>query len=68
MKKEISVAGKTYSLLEILGVNMAQKKKSKTPPKKQTKRTMTTGQKVMAIIGVFIILAMLLPGLLTLFQ
>ena len=47
---------------------MAQKKKSKTPPKKQTKRGMSTSQKIMAIIGVFIILAMLLPGLLTLFQ
>jgi hypothetical protein len=48
---------------------MAQKKKKSQPiQKKQTKRRMSTSQKIMAIIGVFIILAMLLPGLLTLFQ
>jgi hypothetical protein len=48
---------------------MAQKKKKSQPAqKKQTKTKMSTSQKIMAIIGVFIILAMLLPGLLTLFQ
>ena len=48
---------------------MAQKKKKGKPPqKKQSGRKMTTSQKVMAIIGVFIVLAMLLPGVLTLFQ
>jgi hypothetical protein len=36
---------------------MAQKKKSK----KQTKNEMTRSQKVMAVIGILIILAMILP-------
>jgi hypothetical protein len=55
--------------LKISGAKMAQKKKKSQPAqKKQTKTKMSTSQKIMAIIGVFIILAMLLPGLLTLFQ
>ena len=44
---------------------MAQKKKKgKTPPKKETKRKMSTSQKVMGIIGIFIVLAMILPYIL----
>jgi hypothetical protein len=47
---------------------MAQKKKKGKPPQKKQARRMSTSQKVMAVIGVFIILAMLLPGILSLFQ
>lgn len=40
---------------------------AKKKSKKQTK-PMSRSQKVMAVIGIFIILAMLLPGILTFFQ
>jgi hypothetical protein len=40
---------------------------AKKKSKKQS-RPMSRNQKIMAIIGVFIILAMVLPGILTFFQ
>jgi len=46
---------------------MAQKKKNKQPAQKKQKR-ITPSQKVMVVIGVFIIIAMLLPSLLVFFQ
>jgi hypothetical protein len=43
---------------------MAQKKKSKTQPTKNSSRKMSRGQKIMAVIGVLIIISMILPYIL----
>ena len=44
---------------------MAQKKKKGKPPqKKETKRRMSTSQKIMGVVGIFIVLAMILPYIL----
>jgi cell division protein FtsL len=47
---------------------MAQKKKSKKQPVKKTQKKISRNQRVMVIIGVFIIIAMLLPSLLYFFK
>jgi hypothetical protein len=47
---------------------MAQKKKSKAQTPKKTRKRINRSQRIMVVIGVFIILAMLLPSLLYFFQ
>jgi hypothetical protein len=47
---------------------MAQKKKTKKQPPQKTKRRINRSQRIMVIIGVFIIIAMILPALLSFFQ
>jgi hypothetical protein len=51
-----------------LGVNMAQKKKKKPQNYKKNEYRMSRSQRIMVIIGIFIIIAMLLPSLLYFFQ
>jgi len=47
---------------------MAQKKKSKSQTPKKTRKRINRSQKIMVIVGVFIIIAMLLPSLLYFFE
>lgn len=47
---------------------MAQKNKKKSQPAKKSKTRINRSQRIMVVIGVFIIIAMLLPALLYFFQ
>jgi hypothetical protein len=47
---------------------MAQKKKKKTQPAKNAKKRISRNQQIMVIVGVFIIIAMMLPAILSFFQ
>lgn len=47
---------------------MAQKKKKQTQTPKKSQNRMSRSQRIMVVIGVFIILSMLLPSLLYFFR
>ena len=47
---------------------MAQKKKKKKQTQQKPKKRINRSQRIMVIVGVFIILAMILPALLSFFQ
>ncbi len=47
---------------------MAQKKKGTSRKKESTQQRMPRSQKIMVVIGIFIVIAMLLPGLASILQ
>lgn len=47
---------------------MAQKKKKRPQTVKNTRKRISRNQQIMVIVGVFIIIAMMLPALLSFFQ
>ena len=47
---------------------MAQKKKVKSKTAKKNQKRLSRSQRIMVIIGVFIIIAMVLPALVSFFQ